>query len=83
MSDYYDIEPGDIGKRHLNAFGTSWRVLHIPGLGVVINAEDVGRRIHEIETIGGDRMLQVETTADRDARLADPTDWLDNPEPPL
>lgn len=59
---YYEIQPEDVGKRSIHAFGSSWSVVGFIGR---ILPTDVGKRVYVSNGI-----LSVENDEQRAARLA-------------
>ena len=58
---FYEIEPDDIGKRFLRAFGRGWALSDVLGY---VQRGDVGKRLYLVDGI-----LQVENNEQRDARV--------------
>ena len=58
---FYEIEPDDIGKRFLRAFGRGWALSDVLGY---VQHGDVGKRLYLVDGI-----LQVENNEQRDARV--------------
>lgn len=67
MYPYYEIQPSDVGRIYLKAFGKMWSIAHFIGQ---ILPGDVGKRVYRQQDSAGLFFLQVENDQQRAARLS-------------
>jgi hypothetical protein len=68
---FYELTADDIGKTRLDAFGRNWSLNDVLDK---VRPDDVGKRVYKVANNAQDgyEFLQIESTEQRDARLADP-----------